>query len=202
MGIKSRLLLPFLLLATLAAPLASAATTAPDNGLLISRTTSQTWQVRLVSGTQPQQFSGVVDSSIAFTSATSVQLEGADAATLTLPNQLSLTLATWKGGSDAANFTVSGDADLCLRDTGSSGVKIYLGTTLADAIPVTAPVALQGANACGDATPAATAITSTRKSNTGHYVAMLRNQSSQKLMTASIKPGVVGHHEALHLAFP
>ena len=53
------------------------------------------------------------------------------------------------------NFTVSADANLCLRDTGSSGVKIYLGTTLADAIPVTAPVALQGTDACGDATPEA-----------------------------------------------
>lgn len=191
MRVASTLKLLFSLLLTAAlAPLAAAATTAPDGGLLISRATSQTWQVRLIAGSQNQQFSGVIDSSVPFISVTNVKLESVDSAKLTLPNQLSFSLAAWKGGTDGVDFTISADAKLCLRDTGSTGIKIYLGDTLAGATLVTSPVSLQGADACGGTTPVL--ITTARKYHPGHYVAMLRGQSSQSLMTASIKPGVVG----------
>jgi hypothetical protein len=177
-----------LLLATLVSPLAIAA---PDSGLLVTRATSEKWQVRLISGTQAQQFGGVVDSSVAFTTMSKVRLESADSAKLSLANQITFSLQAWKGGSDEVDFTVAADAKLCLRDTGGTGVKIYLGDTLAGATLVTAPVALQGTDACGGTPPPPTP-TVARKYHPGHYVAMMRNQSSQSLMTASIKPGVVG----------
>ena len=186
-GKKSKFLLP-LLLATFLSPLASAA---PDSGLLITRATSQNWRVRLIGGTQPQQFSGTIDSSSAFMTMTKVTLETADSARLSLANQITFALQAWKHGSDEVDFTVASDAKLCLRDTGSTGVKIYLGDTLAAATLVTAPVALQGTDACGGTTPTPVP-TAGRKYHPGNYIAMMRNQSSQSLMTASVKPGVVG----------
>ena len=56
---------------------------------------------------------------------------------------------------------------------------------------MTAPVALSGAEACGDAITSATNVGS-RKYHPGHYIAMLRGGDSQAVMAQSIKPGVVG----------
>jgi hypothetical protein len=86
---------------------------------------------------------------------------------------------------------VSADSALCLRDTGSSGVQIYLGDTLADAIAVKAPVALTSVDACGNAT-ASVLATSGRKFHAGHWIVMGISADSQALMATAIQPGVTG----------
>jgi hypothetical protein len=191
--VLSRLKIPALLL--LAAAFAPVAHAAPDGGLLITRATSETWQIRLIAGTQMKQFDGVFDSSVAFSSVTPVQLESSDSARLSTPNQLSLKLNVWPSRTDGTNFRVSSGTKLCLRDTGSSNVKVYMGTTLADAVLLTAPASLLGTDACGTTTvdnpPPLPA--SPRKFNPGHYVVMMRKFQSQDAMyTASNHPGVRG----------
>jgi len=180
-----------LALAFALSPLTMAATTSPDGGLLITRTSSETWQVRLIAGSTAKQFSGTVESSVPFSTTSSVKLETADSVSLSSPGALSAMMTVYPKGVDGVDFSVSTSAKLCLRDTGSSGVKIYVGATLADAVLAAAPVALQGADACGGTTTTPSPTTG-RKYHTGHYIAMLRGNSSQKLMTESIKPGVVG----------
>jgi hypothetical protein len=179
-----------LLFAAAFSPVAHAA---PDGGLLITRASSETWQIRLIAGTQMKQFSGVIDSSMAFKTLSPVRLESSDVARLTTSNQLSVTLNAYPGWADGVNFTVSSATKLCLRDTGSSGVKIYRGTTLADAVLLTEPASLLGTDACGSTTVDNPPPASPRKFNPGHYVAMMRKNHSQDAMyTASNHPGVRG----------
>src|SRR5215210_5926768 len=121
------------------------------SGLLISRTSSERWEIRAVGGAAGQSFSGVVEASVPFRSVNGVSLEQGDAAGLSSPNLLSATFEIGSGDSDGVNFSVPGNAELCLRDTGSTGVKFYRGASLDDAILVSAPVSLTGAGACGEA---------------------------------------------------
>jgi hypothetical protein len=185
-----RTVLMFLILMTTLSPFTAARSQALDNGLLISHTSSDSWQIRMIAGAEARHFSGVVESSVPFDSMSAVKLESADDATLSSTNLLSATFEVWPGGSDGVDFSVSADAQLCLRDTGSSGVQIYLGDSLADAVPVSAPVALTGADSCGGTTPPPTGTT--RKNHRGHYIAMLKSMDSASVMIDSIKPGVVG----------
>ena len=174
-------------LACLLGPFAQAASTVPTSGLLITRVNSQQWEVRLIAGSDMRQFSGVFEANMPFTNVTAVKLENRDAAKMLTATSLGTTLTVSPGGLDGVNFTVSGDAQLCLRDTGSSGVQLYLGDSLDGAIPVSAPVALTSADSCGGTAPTDLAATSGRKFHAGHYVALLRNGGSQKTMEQSIK---------------
>src|SRR6478736_5964055 len=122
------------------APLAMAAGTPPTSGLLITHVNSQQWQVQLFSGSTAQRFSGVMDSNMQITGVQTVRLESKDSAKLLTPTSLGATFAAWPGGSDGVSFTVSAGATLCLRDTGSTGVKMYLGDSLQSATAVNAPV--------------------------------------------------------------
>ena len=187
--------------AFLAAPWAMAQTAPPTSGVLITRTNSEQWEIRLISGSsQGDRFSGVIDSDLPFTAVSGASLESTDTAKLLTPTSIGTTLTTRPGAIDGVNFSVSADAKLCIRDTGSSGVQLYLGEALDSAVPVTAPIALTSADACGaPTTTAATALTATtaaalygRKFHPGHYIVMSRGAGSQSLMTASVKPGVVG----------
>lgn len=178
--------------ALVVAPLAMAASTPPDSGLLITRTNSQQWEIRLISGSQAEQFSGIIESDLPFSAVSPVKLESTDSAKLLTATSLGANLATGPGGIDGVNFSVSADAKLCIRDTGSSGVHIYLGDSLADAIPVTAPVALTSADACGGAAPIATATTTGRKFHVGHYIVLGRGADTQSIMADALRPGVVG----------
>ena len=117
------------------APFAMAASAPPTSGLLITHVNSQQWQIRLISGASMLRFSGVADSNHAITGVQTVRLESADSAKLLTANSLGATFTAWPGGSDGVNFTVSAGATLCLRDTGSTGVKYYLGDSMQDADP-------------------------------------------------------------------
>ena len=200
---KSKLMNPsrlaLSLVACVAAPWTMAQSAPPSSGLLITRTNSEQWEIRLISGSsQGEQFSGVIESDLPFTAMTGVALEGNDSAKLLTPTSLATTLSTRPGGPGGVNFSVSADAKLCIRDTGSSGVQLYLGEALDSAVPVTAPVALTSADACGAVatTSATTAATSaaifSRKFHPGQYVVMAGDGDSQTLMDTAIKPGVVG----------
>src|SRR5450432_1850704 len=181
----------FLALASVLSPFAMAASTAPDSGLLITRVNSQQWQVRLIAGGSAQQFSGVLESNLPFARAVSSNRTQSDSARLLTSTSLGTTLTAQAGGSDGVDFTVSSDAKLCLRDSGSTDVHIYLGDDLADAIAVKAPVALTSIDACGDATASVLAA-SGRKMHGGHWIVMGEAADTQALMATAVQPGVVG----------
>lgn len=181
----------FPLVASVVAPFAMAAGTVPTSGLLITHINNQQWQIQLISDTAMQSFSGVVESNMAISAVRGVNLEAHDSAKLLTANSLGATLTTWPHGTDGVTFTTSNGAKLCLRDTGSSGVKIYLGQSLADAVAVTAPIALASTDACsgsGGGPPPP----GNRKFHTGHWIVMGRDAGSQVLMQQAVKPGVVG----------
>jgi hypothetical protein len=184
--------LMFISLAILSSPFAMSAGTSPGSGLLITRLNNQQWQIRLIGGNSAQRFSGVIDSSMPFSKAAGAQAGNAESAKLMTSTSLGTTLSVQAGGSDGVDFSVSADSALCLRDTGSSGVHIYLGESLDDSIPVTAPVALTSADACGANPEMTLAAAGTRKFHGGHWIVMGRDAATQTLMQQSIKPGVVG----------
>ncbi len=185
--------LTFLSLTTMLSPFAMAASTTPDSGVLITRLNNQQWQIRLIGGSSAERFSGVVDSNMPFSKVSRANAANADSAKLMTSTSLGTTLNVQAGGVDGVDFSVSPDSDLCLRDTGSSGVHIYMGDSLDDAIPVTAPVALTSADACGDnSAMVLSAAAGSRKFHSGHWIVMGRGADTISLMSQSIKPGVVG----------
>jgi hypothetical protein len=183
--------LMFLALASVLSPLTMAASTARDSGLLITRVNNQQWQIRLIAGGSAQRFSGVLDSSLPFEAAVSATSTSAESARLLSANSLGTTLAVEAGGTDGVNFSVSPDAKLCLRDTGSSDVHIYMGDSLEHSISLKAPVALTSIDACGDAAAPVLAA-SNRKFHVGHWIVMGEAADTQALMLTAIQPGVVG----------
>jgi hypothetical protein len=171
--------------------LAMAAGVPSDSALLITQLDSQHWQLRLIQGSSGQRFNGVVESSSPFATVGGLEPQGSDSVKLWSPTTLGANLTSGPGGVDHLNFSVGTDAQLCLRDTGSSGIQMYRGEQLQGALPVSAPVALSGAEACGDAISSATNV-GNRKYHPGHYIALLRGEDTQTIMAQSIKPGVVG----------
>ncbi len=184
--------LKFLALSSLLSPFVMAQTLPPDSGLLITRVNTEQWQIRLIAGKTSQQFSGIVESDVPITGVLSTALEGTDSAKLLTPTSLGAIFKVWPGGADGVSFSASADAKLCLRDTGSSNVHIYLGSSLDDAVPVTAPVALSSADACGDATAPVMNLASGRKYHPGHYTIMVHNADSQAAMATALQPGMTG----------
>lgn len=182
----------FLSLAIISSPFAMAQSAVPDGGLLITRLNNQQWQIRLIGGSNAQQFRGVVDSSLPFSKAAGANRNSAESAKLLTTTSLGTSLAVQAGGSDGVDFSVSPDSALCLRDTGTAGVHIYLGDSLDDAIPVKAPVALTSADACGDNTALMLPAAGARKFHAGHWIVMGRGADTTALMSQSIKPGVTG----------
>jgi hypothetical protein len=183
--------LMFFALSCLLLPCARAQSIPPDSGLLITRVNSGQWQLRLIAGTASQQFSGVVESDLPITAVLSTKLGSSESAKLLTPTSLGAMLSAGPGGVDGVKFSAKPAAKLCLRDEGSSGVHIYLGNSLVDAVPVTAPVALSGADACGDAiSPVPNA--SARKYHPGHYTLIMNGVDAQVFMTSSMQPGMVG----------
>ena len=183
----------FLSFTLMSSSLAIAQDTAPKSGLLITRLNNQQWRIRLIGGSNSEQFRGVVDSSLPFSEATGLNSNSGESAKLLSTTSLDTTLAAPAGGTDGVNFSVSSDSALCLRDTGNPGVHIYLGDSLNDAIPVTAPVALTSADACGANTSLMLAAgAGARKFHAGHWTVMGRGADTTALMSQSIKPGVIG----------
>jgi hypothetical protein len=183
--------LVFIALSSLLAPFAMAQKLPPDSGLLITRVNSEQWQIRLIAGTTGQQFSGVVESDVPITAVRSTGLESTDSTKLLTPTSLGAIFKVRPGGVDGVKFTASADAKLCLRDAGSSNVHLYRGNSLADAVSVTAPVALSSADACGDAI-ATVAGVSARKYHPGHYTIITNGVDAQKFMASALQPGMAG----------
>ncbi|MFO1468545.1 MAG: hypothetical protein U1F35_19230 [Steroidobacteraceae bacterium] len=197
-GGRSLRLGTLLMVASMCGGVADADTTHPTGGVLITRLNSENWSVTVIGGGEQRQLSATVDSSEALGAVTRVKMESGDHASLSSSTQLSLSLSASATGEDSVQFTAPVSSKLCIRDTGSTSAPLYVGTTLDNAVPVSLPYALAGSDACGPtgnianlATTAAAAASS-RKSNTGHYIALMRSQSSTSVMASSIKPGVVG----------
>jgi hypothetical protein len=183
--------LVWLMIGTLVMPFATAQNVPAADGLLITRVNSEQWQIRLIANTASQQFSGVVESDVPITEVRGLNVPSTASAKLLTPTSLGAVLTASAGDVDGLTFSASADAKLCLRDAGGSGVHIYLGTSLAEAVPVAAPVALTSVDACGDASVPVLGA-STRKYHPGHYTVMVQNQDTQRYMAASLQPGMVG----------
>jgi hypothetical protein len=184
--------LTLLALGCLLSPFVNAKSLQPDSGVLITRVNTEQWQIRLIAGGENRQFSGIVESDMPMTAVRGSRLEGADSAKLLSSTSLGATLAVGPDGVKGVSFSASPDAKLCLRDTGSSNVRIYRGTSLADAVPVTAPVALSSVDACGDATVPLAAV-SVRKYHPGHYTIIMNAVGAQHFMGLAKQPGMVGY---------
>ena len=181
----------FLALSSLLPPFAMAQSLPPDSGLLITRINSEQWQIRLIAGAASQQFSGIVESDLPITAVRGTRLGSTDSAKLLTSTSLGAIFAVGPGGVDGVRFSASADAKLCLRDAGSSNVHIYLGTSLVDAVPVTAPVALGSIDACGDSI-APVAAASARKYHPGHYTIIMNGVGAQTIMATALQPGMAG----------
>jgi len=135
--------------ACMVAPWTQAQAVEPASAVLITHVNSQQWQVRLISNDQTGQFSGVFESDQPITAVGNLGTQGTGGVKLLGSTSLGTTLAAGEG----AAFSIGADASLCLRDTGSTGgAHIYLGDSMLDAIPVTAPVALSGPDGCDSVT--------------------------------------------------
>jgi hypothetical protein len=181
----------FLALSSLLLPCAMAQALPPDSGLLITRVNSEQWQIRLIAGTAAQRFSGVVESDLPITGVRSTGSETTSSAKLLTSTSLGAIFEVRPGAVDGVKFSAGADAKLCLRDTGSSSVRMYRGDNLVDAIPVTAPVALSSTDACGDVL-APVLGASARKYHPGHYTIMVEGADSQSFMATALQPAIVG----------
>jgi hypothetical protein len=183
--------LVLLMIGSWAAPFATAQNVSSADGLLITRVNSEQWQIRLIANTTNLQFSGVVESDLPITDVRGLNRQSTESAKLLTPNSLGALVTASAGGIDGLTFSASADAKLCLRDAGGSGARIYLGNSLAEAVPVAAPVALTAVDACGDASAPVLAA-STRKYHPGHYTVMVQNEDTQRDMATALQPGMVG----------
>jgi hypothetical protein len=172
------------------APTVQAATTT-NGSVLITRLSTEKWQVTVTGGSQRAQLSSVIESSVPYYNLTRVQLESDDTARLATSKQVALALNVYPGGVDTVTFTLPASATLCLRDTGSTNVKTYRGTQLATATLVAAPISLLGTDAC-DGTITPPPGTGGRKYHPGHYAGMLRLGDSQAIMETVLQPGITG----------
>ncbi len=180
-----------LALIALVSPFAMAQSVPPASGLLITRINSEQWQIKLIAGTAGQRFSGIVESDLPITAVRGTRSEATDSAKLLSATALGTILDAGPGGADGVTFSAKPDAKLCLRDTGSSNVRMYMGTSLADAVPITAPAALGSMDACGDAV-APVAAASGRKYHPGHYTIIMNAIGAQTIMATALQPGTVG----------
>ena len=185
-----------LIVGSMLAPIAPATAATPGSALLITRIDNEQWQLRLVAGGADAQFSGVVESDRPISGVRSANPAAAAKARLSSATSLGTTLAASAGGVDGVSFSASAGSKLCLRDAGSSGVRIYRGSSMKNAVPVTVPVALTSADACGDAVlPMAHASVSApgRKYHPGHYTIIVNGVGAQSFMTDAMqKSGMRG----------
>ena len=139
-------------------------------------------------------FDGVFEATQPFDSFEGYKLESSDIAQLQSPDELAVSLAVIKGGVDGVDFVVPDGAGVCIRDTTGSATVVYLGTGPADAVPVTTPADLTNSGACDGSTidPPPPPVTTGRKFNPGHYIALMRGNDGQNTMANSIKAGVKG----------
>ena len=170
----------------------SAAVAAPDSGLLITRLSATGWQAKLIAGpTTPQAFTGGFSSSLGVTKIYTFRLESTDVAQITADKGLSISFDATVNSFDGAQFWTSQTSQICLRNTGGTATKVYLGATLADAVEITLPYNLQGEDPCGIKPPPGPYVT-TRKFHPGHYTALLRSQGALKYMQETVQPGNTG----------
>jgi hypothetical protein len=159
------------------------------DGIYLNQVANNSWEVRQLSAASPQYFSGVLQATQAIQAFQQVSLESGDSAYKSTAKTVTIDLNSWPGGVDGFNFKLPAGAGACLRANADSGSAVYIGSGPADAIPVVAPVDLTNSGACKtwNGNP-----TGSRKHNAGHYVALMRGNDSQSVMSASIKGGVKG----------
>ena len=174
---------------------ACAAETVSSDGLFIARETDGSWSVRLYSETAAASFSGSFESTNGYNWIDTISVESKDTVEQQSADLLAIDMSAWPGGYDGVDFSIPNGSGVCVRDAAGSGETVYLGTGPDNAVPATTPVDLTNSGACdgsGTPPPPPPPANSERKFNAGHYVALMRGNSSQKTMGNSIKAGVVG----------
>src|SRR6476659_9782186 len=89
-----------------AAPWAMAQSVAPESGVLVTHTNSQQWEVRLISGGQAEQFSGIFESNQPVSAVSGLNAQGRTSAKLLTSTSVGATLSAAANSSDGATFTV------------------------------------------------------------------------------------------------
>ncbi|HWJ06246.1 MAG TPA: hypothetical protein VNS57_10740 [Steroidobacteraceae bacterium] len=188
---KIRLLAATMTLAALM-PLAATHAATPDSGLLITQVTGSKWQVRLIAGaTTPQRFAGSFTASSGVNSMSTIKLETGDVVRINAERNLEVSFDASVNSFDGAYFWTPQTSQICVRNTGGTDTKVYLGASLADATEVSLPLNLQGEDPCGILPPKGPYVTD-RKFNPGHYTVLLRGQNGLKFMNDALRPGNVG----------
>jgi hypothetical protein len=186
---KFRYIAAALVMAALA-PVASHA--APDSGLLITQVTGSQWQVRLIAGpTTPQRFAGTFTASSGVNSIAPMRLEPGDVVRINAQRNLEVAFDASVNSFDGTYFWTPQTSQICVRNTGGTDTRVYLGATLADAREVTLPLNLQGEDPCGILPPKGPYLTD-RKFHPGHYTVLLRSHTLLQHMQDTLRPGSVG----------
>jgi hypothetical protein len=172
------------------APVASHAV--PDSGLLITQVTGSKWQVRLIGGpTSPQRFAGTFTASSGVNSISPMRLEPGDVVRINAERNLEVGFDASVNSFDGTYFWTPQTSQICVRNTGGTDTRVYLGATLADAREVTLPLNLQGEDPCAILPPKGPFVTD-RKFHPGHYTVLLRKHTTLQHMQDTLRPGSVG----------
>lgn len=162
------------------------------DGLYVLRPTQSTFQLRLVSRDEAQVFSGSVSADKNYASVSPYKLESSDEFNRPNGQTINMTLQTWPGGQDGIDFAVS-NASVCLdaSASASANIPVYMGSSLADATPVSMPISLTGIGTCGSVTPPPVSPPG-RKYNPGHYVRLLSYNDREAGLDQADQDGVTG----------
>ncbi|CAN5335280.1 hypothetical protein BH24PSE2_BH24PSE2_21090 [soil metagenome] len=167
-------------------------------GLYVSRTPRGDWRVQLISQGAPQRFYGAFNAEQTVRWIRRVSIEGGDKVTGAGSNTLNTSLETWGSGYDQFDFAIASDAGACLRESGGSNAKVFLGATQSSAVPVSFPVDITGSGACGTQAGSPPPPveppppSGKRKYNSGHYISLMRGNDKQAVMADSMRAGAVG----------
>jgi hypothetical protein len=155
------------------------------DGLYFNAVGNNSWEVRQISETERQQFSGTLAATQPIQSFQQVSIESGDNAYKSSATTITMNLNSAPGWLDGFNFKLAAGAGACLRDSAGPGSVVFIGSGPGDAVAATTPVDLTNSGACGGSA-------GSRKTNAGHYVAMMRSNDSQSEMSAAINAGVKG----------
>ncbi len=167
-----------------------------DAGLYVWHDNQGNWRVRLLGGNRSHAFTASIWATKPFWSVGRFALEAGD--TLDRPSAQAIKLRFSVAGADqdGIDFTLPGDAGICIDGWGTLGRAVYLG---AQRTAAEGPIDLRNSGACGgfgQPSQPTTPDTSGKrlKYNPGHYVAMTA-WDSRATMIQAMQPGVRGVHK-------
>jgi hypothetical protein len=174
-----------------------------DAGFYVWHDQQGNWRVRLLGGNRSHAFTASVWATKPFWSVGGVALESGDVLERPSPQAIKLRFSVAGADQDGIDFTLPGDAGICIDGWGTLGRAMRLGAGRA---PAEGPVDLRGTGACGGfgqpaSSPSApsspggdAAGARGLKYNPGHYIAMTA-WDGRATMIQAMQPGVRGIHK-------